>query len=482
MKKTNTPSPIIVDIAVQASWLSEKWEYLEIFLKTSLRSTESSYEIHLGRALTALRLQDSETFKNAIQAARQEVVKGLSHSSTSTLDQCHSSMLKLHALFEVESISSAINEGQFQNPKKKEICIARLQRRLDLLGASARDKEHILAIRRAVFALSDNEVVKRDLAVTWLATARLARKAGRFQQAFHAILQSSKLGEQSATVEHARLLWHEGQHRKAIQSLQGIIDAKVLNAIGTSSTALTESAVTVNENTKTPQNFALAKANLLLAKWLDTAGHLHSSNMTAQYQKASNTFLRWEQGFYYLGRHYNKLYEAQKNLPPAQQPTVYLYGETAKLVCQNYLRSLPWGTKYIFQTLPRFLTLWLDLGLPMDLVAEHGSVEFRTCIDRARGESLAALHGTLQSRYIEKIPAYMWYTVFPQILSRICHPHPTVHQNLESIIIKVVSTHPQQALWSLTAVLKSTQKERSARGLKIIGQIQVYIYYTSHLP
>ena len=479
MKNTNTPSPRIVDIAVQASWLSEKWEYLETFLKTNLESTKSSYEIHLGRALSALRLQDSDTFKNAIQAARQEVVKELSHSSTGTLDQCHSSMLKLHALFEVESISSAMNEGQFQHPKKKETFMARLQQRLDLLGASARDKEHILAIRRAVFALSNNEAVKRDLAVTWLATARLARKAGRFQQAFHAILQSSKLGEQSATVEHIRLLWHEGQHRKAIQSLQGIINAKVLNVTGTSSTAVMGSEVTVNETTKTPQNFALAKANLLLAKWLDTAGHLHSSNMTAQYQKASNTFLKWEQGFYYLGRHYNKLYEAQKNLPPAQQPGVYLTGETAKLVCQNYLRSLPWGTKYIFQTLPRFLTLWLDLGLQMDLVAEHGLTEFRDKAKEAREKSLADLHATLQNRYIEKIPAYMWYTVFPQILSRICHSHPTVHQNLENIIIKVISTYPQQALWSLMAVLKSTQKERSARGLRIIGQIQVY---TSHLP
>ena len=37
-------------------------------------------------------------------------------------------------------------------------------------------------------------------------------------------------------------------------------------------------------------------------------------------------------------------------------------GETAKLVIQSYLRSLSFGAKYIFQTLPRMLTLWLDLG------------------------------------------------------------------------------------------------------------------------
>ncbi len=31
----------------------------------------------------------------------------------------------------------------------------------------------------------------------------------------------------------------------------------------------------------------------------------------------------------------------------------------AKLVIENYLRSLNHGTKYLFQTLPRILTLWL---------------------------------------------------------------------------------------------------------------------------
>src|SRR5882757_8291957 len=40
----------------------------------------------------------------------------------------------------------------------------------------------------------------------------------------------------------------------------------------------------------------------------------------------------------------------------------YLCGETAKLVVENYLRSLSFGTKYVYQTLPRLLTLWLDLG------------------------------------------------------------------------------------------------------------------------
>ena len=41
-----------------------------------------------------------------------------------------------------------------------------------------------------------------------------------------------------------------------------------------------------------------------------------------------------------------------------------------KLVIENYLRSLAFGAKYIFQTLPRVLTLWVDLGSEPEQNAE----------------------------------------------------------------------------------------------------------------
>ena len=31
-------------------------------------------------------------------------------------------------------------------------------------------------------------------------------------------------------------------------------------------------------------------------------------------------------------------------------------------VCKNYSRALLYGTRYIYQTMPRYLTLWLDFG------------------------------------------------------------------------------------------------------------------------
>lgn len=44
-----------------------------------------------------------------------------------------------------------------------------------------------------------------------------------------------------------------------------------------------------------------------------------------------------------------------------------------KLVIENYLRSVPFGSKYWYQTIPKIITLWLDLGMD--------------CLSKARGDA-----------------------------------------------------------------------------------------------
>jgi serine/threonine-protein kinase ATR len=39
------------------------------------------------------------------------------------------------------------------------------------------------------------------------------------------MLHAARLKDRSATIEHARLLWKDGYHRKAIQTLEGAITA-----------------------------------------------------------------------------------------------------------------------------------------------------------------------------------------------------------------------------------------------------------------
>ena len=283
---------------------------------------------------------------------------------------------------------------------------------------------------------------------------------------FNAVLHASELGDGSATIEHARLLWKEGHSRKAIQTLQGAI----------ASSALTNRSFTEYEpsakTTESQQSMVTARAQLLLAKWLDSAGQTQASALRLQYQNVPKSYGAWEKGHYYLGRHYKKVLESEKPLRWQDQSEQYLSGETAKLVIENYIRSLNYGTKYLYQTLPRILTLWLEMGAQVDKTQE-GKISLSREVYHRRKNLLDGLHQYLD-KYINRLPAYIFYTALPQIVARIAHQNPEVFARLQDIILKVVEAHPRQALWSLFAIMttRQTTSERKTRGQQILQRLR----------
>lgn len=310
-----------------------------------------------------------------------------------------------------------------------------------------------------------------DIATAWLTSARLARKGGFTHQAFNAVLHASQLGDDSATIEHSRLLWSEGHHRKAIQSLEGAIAANAFRSYDY--TEADESTSAVNQGKQQQQNLLKARAHLLLAKWIDRAGQTQSDIIIAQYKNAVDSHNRWEKGHYYLGKHYNKLLESEKAKTPGKQAQTFITGETAKLVIENYLRSLAFGAKYIYQTVPRILTLWLALGSDAEqpLDPKYGSDEnFRNHTTAQRRKLLVAVHFQIK-KYIDRLPPFVFYTAFAQIVARICHTNRTVNDLLIDIVAKIVTYHPKHALWTLLAVVKSSSRDRASKGLACISKV-----------
>ena len=312
--------------------------------------------------------------------------------------------------------------------------------------------------------LRRHEFSKLDLSSAWLTSARLARKGNFTHQAFNAVLHASQLGDESATIEHSKLLWKEGHHRKAILSLEGVIAANAFRSHGHVVTEGTNGSVM--QDRQQQQNILTAQAQLLLAKWMDKAGQTQSDIIIQRYSDAVKRYNRWEKGHYYLGKHYNKLLDSEKTKSPAKQAQTFITGETAKLVIENYLRSLAFGAKYIYQTLPRILTLWLELGTDVDrpLDPQYGNVEdFRAHAVAQRKRIFEAVNRQIK-KYIDRLPAFVFYTAFAQIVARICHTNQIIYGSLVDIVAKIVTTHPQQAIWTLLATVKSSTIERSQRG------------------
>jgi len=296
----------------------------------------------------------------------------------------------------------------------------------------------------------------------------LARKSGFTHQAFNAVLHASKLGDKSSTIEHSRLLWREGNHRKAIQSLEGAIAGKAFRSYDYTEA---DGSMTANHVPgETQQNLLTARAHLLLAKWIDRAGQTQSDIIVHEYKKAVGQHNRWEKGHYYLGKHYNKLLESEKAKPPGKQAQTFITGETAKLVIENYLRSLAFGAKYIYQTLPRLLTLWLDLGVQTEQVLDpkYGCDDSsRIHVLKEQRKLLAACNSQIK-KYIDRLPAFVFYTALSQVVARICHPSQSVYNLILDMVVKVVVQHTPQALWTLLAVYRSSSQDRAKRGAACI--------------
>ena len=270
------------------------------------------------------------------------------------------------------------------------------------------------------------------------------------------------LQDDSALIEHARMLWKDGQHRSAVKLLEGAIQLDAFRPLDSEL-----DADTMTETNSREQNLLAARVQLLWAKWLDASGQTQSQAIIEKYQAAIRSFPRWEKGHYYLGKHYNKLLESEKALPSTKQSTAFLCGETAKLVIDNYLRSIAFGNKYIYQTLPRVITLWLEVASDV-----HHSARSSDLTSRDQRQKVLDLIHRQVKKYSDRLPAYPFYTALPQFVTRISHPHPEVWKLLQSILTKILSDHPQQAIWSIMAVVKSSDPERSTRGYSIINSLK----------
>jgi serine/threonine-protein kinase ATR len=475
----------IAPFAVEASWATGRWQTVQKYLQLySAGDVSEVFNLGVGQALLCLKNGNVDKFKEHIQMLRDKVAGSMTYSATASLRASHDAMLRCHVLSDLEMIA----DEKLRGDGDQQTVLMNLDRRLEVLGACVGDKQYLLGIRRAAMELMryvylvppDSSTAanrlrpkfgNEDISSQWLSSARLARKAGSMHQSFNAVLHAQQLGDGSAIIENARLFYKDGHHRKAIQTLQLAIST---NSFINDSSINTSMPPTSSKGPAAQRNLLTARAHLLLAKWLDSTGQTNAGALRSRYQQAAKTHSKWEKGHYYLGRHYKKVLESEKALKLDEQTDSYLSGETAKLVIENYLRSLIYGTKYLSQTLPRILTLFLELGAQ---VQTDKAADGKVSISRELQMRKKAIFHELCKNFTKnthRLPAYVFYTTLPQIVARIAHPNLDVFKVLETMILKVVEAHPQQSLWSLFPLMASRQtSERRTRGLQILQAARI---------
>ncbi|KLT45487.1 hypothetical protein CC85DRAFT_290333 [Cutaneotrichosporon oleaginosum] len=419
----------------EAAWTIGDWE--------TVRSIRNPPPI--AKVFTAI--QAGGDVPESLKIARRDIGSSIAAGDYS---RSYESILQLHLLREVEMIHSTHVElskpGQFTNThaihlRRVDGLIASLAERFETTLPSFHAREEILSRRRAAFSVVNTAYLNSELGQSWIQSAKIARKAGYDQTAYSAALQAREAEAPFAFIQQAKLTRAHGGILKALRELEQPIAKLIREADKADVIDLTghkQHGPRTDEDLR--RDRSLAKATLLEARWSQEGGRFDKNDILRRFRKATELGSTLESPFFHLGRYYDMLATGEKDLAHRSQFNHF--------TCLNYYEALQRGVKYIYQTMPRLLTVWLDL-------AENKEGKKNSTVQR---NVEVITHLMIQSK--DKIMPFQFLTAFPQMISRITHPSSKVRDTMVKILSRVVRAHSQQALWPIVGSLLSKRKDR----------------------
>lgn len=457
---------------VEGACILGDWNEVESRTK---RSQAKSAEHSIGRALLAMRQADAQVFGQVMVQTRQELGKPLVAAGKASYPSIYGSVLHLHMLQELEMIRSHARThagdrvGALTRANASDT-VSDLNRslaaRLNATLPSFRTQEPLLSLRRTAFAaLPSSTGASNDVGEAWIATAKIARRAGHMQTAYSATLQATQNQATFAFVQRVKLLAKEEQTHAAIRdlvnSLNTLTSTFKLGQIGEmGKTGLIELQQTDAEGrTLRIDRAAFAKACLLRARLQDSTFRYTAGEILDRYKEAAKEQHNSEKMWYHLG-HFQDTHEGL--LP---NMTLQRYN-----VCRAFLRSAQVGTKFFYRTLPRVLTIWMDLAADPQILAHSNKSSTSDTELQQKLEAFSQLN-QLMKKFSRRLKPFQWLAVFPQLVARIVQKNEDAWMVLQDMILQVLLAYPQQAMWSMVAGASSKDAERKRRYTEIIQRL-----------
>ncbi|KAI5307701.1 serine/threonine-protein kinase M1, partial [Ascosphaera atra] len=145
-KSTKQTLPTTLPIVIESTWLAGDWERLDKYLQQAADNQIDDFAVRLGSVLSSIRGNDERAMKSKIQSLRHMVAKGLTVNTVSSFRTSHESVLRLHALSELDNIINC-EKTQAKSMLDEMDC------KLSMLGGRVFDWQHILDLRRTAMNL-----------------------------------------------------------------------------------------------------------------------------------------------------------------------------------------------------------------------------------------------------------------------------------------------------------------------------------------
>lgn len=394
----------------------QKWSMISEMLGKST-DLESVINSTYAKGLLSLNEKRYLSFDESIDDSFKLIGQSLSSSRSSSFSRNSSLMVQLHILYDTTSLVRNVADGVLF--EETELILKERLKNTDLTFDS---QWKILNMHKAVSLATD---VTGKIAEILLQCSAIARKNDRLDIATKSIINAMALNDKEANVEYSHLLWDQGKQTEAIKTLAEYLQ-------------LQESPLKRGDNRRRSQN------QLQYAIWLDESSHTSSGTIIAEYTKAYKADPSWDKPYYDLGKYYSKVMESREDSS----------GMFEQQIIRLFLKALGLGSTYIFEALPKFITIWLDFAQ-------------KTKRTRDAERRLQQIIHDIQT-YKSTVPVYVWYTSITQILSRITHHHQASADIMMFIVESLMKVYPKHSLWYVLSHVKSKDKARRQRVLRIL--------------
>jgi serine/threonine-protein kinase ATR len=188
----------------------------------------------MARVLLGIHDRNYEGLGEIMRQTRKELGAAVTASSRQYA-RAYPAILQLHMLHEVGMVCDAgleiaktynmrtttQNMDQMVQHRINQLR-SNLANRLDITLPSFRIRESVLSIRRTAYAESpsNNALMKAEVGAAWIASAKIARKAGHEQTAYSATLQADLAAAPNVFFQQTKILKATGHPLKALNELE----------------------------------------------------------------------------------------------------------------------------------------------------------------------------------------------------------------------------------------------------------------------
>ncbi|KAI8089096.1 uncharacterized protein BX664DRAFT_385640 [Halteromyces radiatus] len=450
----------------EAAWKSSNWQLLHECVKQPM---EDTFDASVARVLAHMQSNKQLAIYLDLQHAKMNQIAKICQNSFRAYSHSYDAVLRLQLLQDLETIVERRFENYNNNNKNNNNISCMIddasdsdfllwKTKFSLVKPSYHTQRQLLDIRIASeFGIWKNNhwqqpsldikketptIMTRTERELRLLLAKTARKQKDMTTALQIIYTIDPDIEPLALIEQAKWYYEKKDIKLAVQRL---LDPRLQGNI---------------------------KAKFLYARYSEI-GHRRSSpdRQVLEYRKITKLYTEirqesptWEKAFYLSGA-----FEERRGGISTKDP---LFFKRAKGAISLYADALKIGSRYYYSTMPRLLSLWLQIAESRrDIREQQQTKEVDENLYEAIHDAYTSANRCILMS-VDKIPPYLFGLTLPRLVSRLAIEDREVALTLAKIILSVFLAYPRTTIWALQLALHSDDINMKTRSSSILQQAE----------